>query len=201
SVRRLDLANNTCEINGRPGDYEVKVNGGEVLRAGAIILDGSAGSREINKLVMTYSGRLLGRILSLSGSKEDDKFSKAKYEEALSRSGLYIDDGTENEDVTRGILLAGRVLAYLQSKRIIVPADRAAINITLCRGCRKCADQCPLIEMQDNAAGQQNTYLEQHLCTGCGACAATCPTGAISLNRTGSAAVNASLKSILSMVK
>jgi len=200
SVRRLDLAYNTFEINGRPGDYEVKVNGGEVLRAGAIILDGSAGSREINKLGTTYSGRLLVRILSLSGSDEN-KYSKAKYEEALSRSGLFIDNGAEVEDVTRGILLAGRILAYLQSKRIIVPADRAAINITLCRGCHKCADQCPLIEMQVNAAGQQNSYLEQHLCTGCGACAATCPTGAISLNRMGSVAVNASLKSILSMVR
>jgi NADPH-dependent glutamate synthase beta subunit-like oxidoreductase/NAD-dependent dihydropyrimidine dehydrogenase PreA subunit len=200
TLRHLDLTNNSIEISGQPGDYEVKINGGEVFKAGAIIMDGSAGSSEINKLGATYTGRLLGRILSLSASA-DNKFSKDKYEEALSHSGLFIDDAGKYEDVVNGILLAGRVLAFLRSKRIIVPADRAAINATLCRGCRKCAEQCPLIEMQDNGKGQFNSYLEQHLCTGCGACAATCPTGAINLNRTGSVAVNASLKSLLCTVK
>jgi len=200
TVRRLDPSNNQIDISGLPGDYEVMINGNEMFRAGAIIMEGSAGSDAIKMLDTSYTGRLLGRILTLSGSGSD-KFSRAKYEEALGRSGLFIESGTGNEDVTRGILLAGRVLAYLRSKRITVPADRAAINVALCRGCSRCADQCPLIEMQDNGSGRLNSYLEQHLCTGCGACAATCPTGAISLNRTGSIAVNASLKSFLCTVR
>jgi len=196
SINMVEVSGGAIEVNGLPGDYEVKSDTSDIFRAGAIVLDISDRREIAESLSSTYTGRLFTRIALSSDSEGKQGNSRGKYLNAMARDGLFIYDNSV-DGVDGGLTLASRLLAYLLSKRVSVPPDRAYIDSQLCRGCGKCAEICLLIEMRLDDGIQLNSYIEQQLCTGCGACAAICPTGAISLSRAGIRAAGALLKAVL----
>jgi len=185
----------SIDIAGGPADYQVKIRSSgksETLRCGAIILSSSLTADEISSLGSTYLGRLINRLRSRTVEAGD------KYDQALNRAGIFINRARARfkADVKgSGIALAGRVLLHLRSKWVTIPGLTASVNGGLCRGCRTCAEQCLLIEIQENEKGLPSSKVEAFLCSGCGGCASVCPTGAISLDGQGANFMDAALRS------
>ena len=112
----------------------------------------------------TYTGRLFQRLISGMGTDDAGaKFNLNKYASALNRAGLFINAplaGSEKRDESaQGVALAAGILLYLRSNWITMRDSAAQVNTALCRGCRTCAEQCPLIEMREGANGLLHSYL------------------------------------------
>ncbi|MCX6004934.1 MAG: FAD-dependent oxidoreductase [Chloroflexi bacterium] len=201
----------SIKIDGCPGNYQVRLeyaNNTEVLNAGAIILDSSLKKEVLDKINSTYLGRLCNRIISGIDSGSQDSESNlnfSKYEATLNKVGLFINTSAtgidEQQRSAPGVISAAKVLMYFRSHWITMRHSTAQINTDLCRACRNCVEQCPLIEIQENADGRLHSYLEQFLCTGCGACSAVCPTSAIYIDSQNNKILTASLKSYLCQAK
>jgi heterodisulfide reductase subunit A len=88
--------------------------------------------------------------------------------------------GDIREAFASGTAAAGLVLSELvEGRDLVVDPQVAAVDATLCAGCRTCLHVCPYkaISWHDQ---ERVAEVSDILCRGCGTCVACCPAGAIS---------------------
>jgi NADPH-dependent glutamate synthase beta subunit-like oxidoreductase/Pyruvate/2-oxoacid:ferredoxin oxidoreductase delta subunit len=206
-IVRIDLdctGTTNIEISGLPGNYNIKVTNGigiESIQAGAIVIEERILNNSSYRLVKTYVSNLFVRVLNLlksSEEKTEPEYKYHKFESNLNKAGLFINITDEFNKLNldnHEIDLAAKILKYLCSKWVKVQQNSVQVNARFCRGCGNCANQCPIIELQEDGKGKLHAFLDQTLCTGCGACTAVCPTNAIGRNFASKNLVDQLLKS------
>ncbi|MEW6033377.1 MAG: CoB--CoM heterodisulfide reductase iron-sulfur subunit A family protein [Chloroflexota bacterium] len=82
------------------------------------------------------------------------------------------------DTVAQASAAAARVLATISKGKVEIEATTAAIDETLCAGCKICKDLCAYKAISFDEE-KKVCSINEALCKGCGTCVAACPSGAI----------------------
>jgi heterodisulfide reductase subunit A len=82
------------------------------------------------------------------------------------------------DTVAQASAAAARVLSMISKGSVEVESAIAAIDETLCSGCKVCIGLCAYKAITFDAE-KKVAHINEALCKGCGTCVAACPAGAI----------------------
>jgi heterodisulfide reductase subunit A len=83
------------------------------------------------------------------------------------------------DTVAQAQAAAARALSLAARGEAWIDPIRAAVDESLCGGCKTCVGLCPYTAISYDEA-RRVAVVQEALCKGCGTCVAACPTGAIS---------------------
>jgi heterodisulfide reductase subunit A len=102
--------------------------------------------------------------------------------------------------VAQGVAAAGLVLSRLiPGEKMAIEPMIAAVDETLCSGCRVCAGLCPYKAITYNEK-ENVAVINDVLCRGCGVCASACPAAAINARHFTDKQVMAEIAGLLEQV-
>ena len=156
----------------------ISLPGGESVPAEMIVLcrpivpgEGTAAVAKLLELDCDEAG-FIAQLHSLSGSC-------ASPLKGVYLSGSCRGPGDIREAFATGTAAAGLALSELvEGRDLIVDPLVAAVDETLCAGCRTCLQLCPYKAISWDAT-KKVAAVSDMLCRGCGTCVAACPAGAI----------------------
>jgi heterodisulfide reductase subunit A-like polyferredoxin len=164
-------------IVGSTGRYEVTLRKGKreyVIRVGAIVLAGGQDDEHLRVLQMLHLPSLKPPSAEEPGALEPGRTVSP---------AVFLCQTTQSirESAVIGSAVASKVAGFLAKDEIAVAPNTATVDVSRCRGCRKCEKTCEYgaVKVVAGLREARSAQVDELLCRGCGTCAAHCPTGAI----------------------